>query len=577
MSLPPYELFADAFNCIPQAVVLTDQHHRILFWNRTADRLLHLGSGLELSSAENLFPARDGYPGWLAETEIALRDGMSISSCFIDSNAGDFWSEGTLTVVYGADGQQCGFVKVLYDATRKRQEELALLSAAASDSLTGLANRQAFDARLLESVLAELRSDQTVVLHLIDLDGFKEINDTLGHHSGDLLLKMVAGRISRAARKTDFVARLGGDEFGLIQFAVTSEAAGGLLADKILRSLSAPFDLHGSEAQISASIGISVVPGDGCDSQELLRKADAALYRVKRNGRNGYSYFSDELDRQAHQRGADIVALRDAMRTGQFHLAYQPKIEAASGALMGIEALLRCDHPGLSERPTHEIVALAKSCGAMLLLTKWILSTACNQAAAWKSRGHPPFKLSLNFCSKELSNTAILDMIDGALSESGLPPSALELEITETELLNSKESGLAVLQQLRARGVSIALDDFGTGYSSLSYLTTLPVDIIKLDMSFVRSLANGPRSAKIVMGIVGLAKSLNLKIVAEGVEDHEQFDFFNQIDEMYVQGFHICHPLIAPDMSAWLSKYPSRAPVAISDGRPASNRNVNPD
>lgn len=547
-----YPQLALAFDSISYAVIVTDRHGQLLYWNQSAAKLIDLGRAGTGVNAAWFFPLNDGGDGWAGEVTQAAQCGSIETASDCVGSTGNFWAVGTVAVMRTPDGGIDGYVKIFHDSSKQRDEENDLRAAAQTDALTGLANRQAFDAKLLQCMPSETREDQVVILHLIDLDRFKEVNDTLGHHAGDLLLQQVAARIRSLARRTDFLARLGGDEFALLQFAPHDTMSGGVLAEKILAAIAKPFMLGGSEAHISASIGISLLPLDGNVPHELLRKADAALYRVKDDGKNGYSFFTDELDKQAHQRGADLEALREAVRVRQFHLAYQPKVRASDRTLIGMEVLLRCDHPLLRSRPTQEVINLAKSCGAMHALTEWILSSSCKQAAAWFAQGLPQFTICVNFCAKDLTDVAVLQLVDRALVESGLQGSDLEIELTEADLLDSKDTGVDILNRLRARGIQIALDDFGTGFSSLSYLTKLPVDLIKLDISFVQSLADGPRGTNIVLGIIGLAKSLDIAVVAEGIENSRELEFFRDVGDIGVQGHHICKPLTANAMSAWL-------------------------
>ena len=449
-------------------------------WNAAAERLF--GSDrCKVGQCVSTFDAADELDAGTHASEIAaaLLHGRAQSSrLHLGADLQSFWGDGVINPIHDSEGVHLGFVKIIRDSSARRHDEKVALRAANTDVLTGLANRSAFDDHLRNWLETGKRDRQNVVLHLLDLDNFKNINDTLGHLAGDLLLQQVAARLLNASRKADFVARFGGDEFGLLQANVNAPTDAFPLADKILNTLSQPFEIEGHEIHTSASIGIAVAPQDGWAAQTLLRKADSALYRVKRSGRNAYSYFTEDLDRDAHRRSRDQIALRQAVQKRQFHLAFQPKVSAADGSLVGIEALLRCDHPALANRPILEVIALATEYGQMISLSEWIVTQACRQSKHWLDQGHPPFCLCVNLSSRELSESGTPQVIDRALLDTGFPAQQLVLELTEHELFDSKTEGLAIINTLRARGISIALDDFGTGFSSLSYLADLPVNFL---------------------------------------------------------------------------------------------------
>jgi len=537
-------------------IIATDLNGNLVTWNEAARVLLEL-SDTEIGKSADIFflEIDQKFAMWSTEMSNAKQYGKIRTYGKIRSLKDTaFMAEGAVYPLRGKRGEHSGFVKILWSHARRRENETELLAALQKDALTGLANRSAFDARFRESIAACVGSGQMLILHLIDLDHFKIVNDTLGHQAGDLLLKQVAVQIQKFTRKTDFVARLGGDEFGVLQIGSSDTAPGSALAEKIRESLSRPFDLGGSEAHISASIGIALCPVDGEVASELLRKADAALYRVKRGGRNGYSYFTNALDKEAHERARDVSALRESLQIGCFHLVYQAKVDLRTDRILGVEALLRCDHPVLSSRSIIGVIKLAKACGEIRELSKWILHTACMQTSHWFEQGHDPFKICVNFSARELSNPDVLNLVHGALKRSKLMASHLDLELTEEEVFESKDGGLAVLRELRSLGVAIALDDFGTGYSSLSYLMNLPVDIIKLDISFIRNVTKDTKAGEIVLAMINLAHALNLLVVAEGVEKTDQLKFFRKSKCDAVQGFLLGTPLPAEAMTKWMQR-----------------------
>ena len=539
------------------AILVMDQAGLLTSWNAAAERLF--GSDrCKVGQCVSTFDAAEELDAGVHALEIAaalLHGRTQTSRIHLGADMQSFWGDGVINPIHDSDGVHLGFVKIIRDSSARRQDESAALRAASTDCLTGLANRSGFDNQLRNRLETCKRDHQSLVLHLLDLDNFKNINDTLGHLAGDLLLQQVAARLVNASRKADFVARFGGDEFGLLQADVKAPIDACQLADKLLNTLAQPFDIEGHEVHTSASIGIAVAPQDGWDARALLRKADSALYRVKRSGRNGYCYYTDDLDRDAHRRSRDQIALQKAVETRQFHLVYQPKVSAADGTLVGIEALLRCDHPALSDRPILDVIALATEYGTMVDLSEWILTQACRQSKQWFDRGHRPLCLCVNLSSRELSETGTPEMIDRVLRDTGFPAQQLVLELTEHELFDSKTEGLAIIRILRERGISIALDDFGTGFSSLSYLADLPVNFLKLDISFINRIPADPRSAKVVHAIIELAHALNLKVVAEGVERKEQVDFLRHEECEDLQGFYFSRPLSVSNMTTWLQQH----------------------
>lgn len=435
------------------------------------------------------------------------------------------------------------------------ERENRITHLAFHDGLTALPNRVLFREQLEATIgRAAKRGGQVSVLCL-DLDGFKGVNDTLGHQAGDALLRQVAERLRHVCRETDLIARLGGDEFAIIQIDAASPADGSLLAEKVLNILAQPFVLGENEANISASIGLAVAPQDGRVADELLRKADGALYRAKHNGRSAYSYFTRALDIETQNRHRDIGALRDAVRDQAFFLVYQPKIASSSGqAIVGMEALLRCSHPQLAQRPIREVIRLAAECGQIHQLSEWVIAHACKQARFWFDQGHASFTTCVNLCARELACPSTLDTVDRTLETTGLRAGDLNVELTEQALFESKSVGTKVLRGLSERGVTIALDDFGTGYSSLSYLTNLPVNLIKLDVSLTRSLPHDEQARKVVHAVIDLAHALELEVVAEGMEQKEQLLAMRQMQCDALQGYYISRPLVAALMTRWMKE-----------------------
>lgn len=404
-------------------------------------------------------------------------------------------------------------VRVL-EEQRRSQAQIAHL--AHHDPLTGLANRLLLRSRLDEAV-ARARRGQACAVLCLDLDHFKDVNDTLGHASGDMLLRAVTERIRTVVRETDTIARLGGDEFAIVQTGVEDPGDAGVLAQRLVAALGAPFDIEGNHVIAGVSIGIAVAPGDGLDSDQLLQDADMALYRAKSAGRGCYRFFEAEMNAQALLRRTLQVDIRRGLQAGEFELFYQPQVSLPTRRLTGFEALLRWRHPERGLLTPDRFVPLAEDMGLILPLGEWVLTQACAEAATWPAG----MKLAVNLSPVQFAS-GLIETVTTALEVSDLDATRLELEVTETVLLRETEATLVTLHRLRALGVAIALDDFGTGYSSLGYLQRFPFDKVKIDRTFVRSLGQSRESDAIVRSVIDLCDALDMVTIAEGVETEEQ-------------------------------------------------------
>jgi diguanylate cyclase (GGDEF)-like protein/PAS domain S-box-containing protein len=548
------------------AIIVMNNDGVITIWNAGAELLTGFRQEEVLGKYVDFIFAEEDRAQNMAQKQfsIALSAGRSTNQCWhVRKDASRFLVDSVTSPIFDENGVQSGFLTILCDITEKKRTAEELASRARFDALTGLANRAAFDAKAMEMVANTLRGDHLLVLHMIDLDHFKEINDTLGHRAGDILLRQVAQRMRGITRDTDFIARIGGDEFIVLQSNVHTAEAGGVLAEKILNALSKPLDIEGHEVRCGASIGIAVCPQDAREPEQLIRNADLALYRAKRSGRGGYKCFTEHLDAEAHKKNRDLAELRRAMEESSFWLAYQPKIESRSGQPIALEALLRCNNPMLATYPIGHVIDLAIEAGLMPKIGAWILMEACRQTRKWQAAGLPHIRLCVNLCTRELTDPEIIHQIDTTLDRSGLPPDHLEIEITERQIFDSKEQGVMILKELHSRGATIAIDDFGIGYSSLSYLRRLPVDSLKLDKSFLDSVPFDQQSCAIAKSIINLAHSLNLDVVAEGVESSEQQDFLRRENCQQMQGYFISRPLDAAAMTIWLRDRVSSYPVSI--------------
>jgi len=430
------------------------------------------------------------------------------------------------------DGE-AGVMMAMLDITERKKAEARIAFMAHHDALTRLPNRVLFRERM-ETALAQLeRSDQQVAVLCVDLDHFKTVNDSLGHPVGDMLLREVGNRLREALRDTDTVARLGGDEFALVQTNLRAAEDAGTLAHRLLDILRAPYDLDGHLVTIGASIGIAVAPFDGADADKLLKNADMALYRAKDDGRNTVRFFEAEMDARAQARRRTELELRLAIAEGRLEVHYQPLVDLGSGRVAGFEALLRWNHAERGAISPAEFVPIAEETGLIGALGSFVLNRACHDAAAWPD----DVKIAVNLSPLQFRTGNLVDLVLAALKDSRLAPQRLELEITETLLLDRSEQVLKTLHALRKIGVRISMDDFGTGYSSLAYLRSFPFDKIKIDRSFVRDLGQNPDSQAIVRAIVGLGSSLGITITAEGVERAEDLELLRAEGCNQGQGF----------------------------------------
>jgi diguanylate cyclase (GGDEF)-like protein/PAS domain S-box-containing protein len=430
------------------------------------------------------------------------------------------------------EGRACVLASIV-DVTAQRRAEARIAHMAHHDALTSLANRVLFRSRLEEALENIPRANGFVAVHSIDLDYFKRVNDTLGHSVGDEVLRIVASRLKAAVRGGEVIARLGGDEFAVIQANVRRPEEAGALAQRLIESLSAPYAINGHVVVIGASVGIALAPTDGSEPAGLIKNSDIALYEAKKRGRGAYHYFEAAMDAKLQQRRAFEVDLRLALQHGGFEVHYQPIVEIATGAIIGCEALLRWRHAERGNVPPSDFIALAEEIGLINPIGEWVLNQACAEAMQWR----PDTKVAVNLSPVQFRDARLVASVKAALAASGLDPQRLELEITESVLLEETETNLETLRQLQALGISISLDDFGTGYSSLSYLRAFRFDKIKIDRSFITDLSLNAPSLAIVRAVISLGTSLGIKTVAEGVETQDQFAGLEREGCSQVQGY----------------------------------------
>ena len=429
------------------------------------------------------------------------------------------------------------------DITDRKVAEERVQYLAYYDALTGLPNRTLLQDRLAKALASARRRKDKVALLFLDLDRFKDINDSLGHSVGDLLLQEVAERLKTWGREQDTVARLGGDEFLIMLTHVKDVPDAAVAAERLMDAMTAEFVVQGHSLSVSCSVGISIFPEHGADGETLIKNADAAMYSAKENGRNNFRFFTEDMNAQVVERLTLESSLRLALDKKELFLVYQPQMDIATGRITGLEALLRWQHPELGLVPPDKFIRIAENSGLIVPIGEWVLRTACSQARKWQDEGLPAVSVAVNVSAVQFRQEGFCELIRRVLHETGLAPQYLELELTESLLLANADLMLSVLQELKAMGVTLAIDDFGTGYSSFSYLRQFPVSKLKIDRSFIRDVAVNPDDAAITTAIISMAKSLKLKVIAEGVENEAQMSFLraHQCDE--IQGYYFSKPL----------------------------------
>ncbi len=438
-----------------------------------------------------------------------------------------------------------------YSIERKKVEK-GLSYLAQYDALTGLANRVLFKERLARSLIRADRNNTYVALMFIDLDRFKNVNDTLGHDAGDRLLIEVSKRLSGVVREGDTIARLGGDEFTIILEEIKKEEVVSQIATKLLAQMTDPFEIDGMEIFVTPSIGITMYPQDSSDAGSLLKNADTAMYRAKDTGRNGFQFYTADMNTRSIARLDLESKLRRSLEHEEFVLYYQPKIDLASQRMIGTEALIRWRHPELGILPPGEFIPLAEEIGMIESIGNWVIKTACKQIAEWQDKYKVTLPVAVNISARQFRNPGFVPYIDTVLQEFQLEPSCLEIEITESAIMEQTRQTSLAMKQLKERNIRVSIDDFGTGYSSLNYLRRFMIDTLKIDRSFVQEITEGTDEAAITCAIIALGRSLNMNVVAEGVETGEQarFLFKNGCNE--AQGYHFSKPIPAEEITRYM-------------------------
>jgi diguanylate cyclase (GGDEF)-like protein/PAS domain S-box-containing protein len=553
------------------AIVMADAGARVRFWNPAAERML--GYTLEEATGRSIHDwlragtGHDGLaigegielPNKVVELMAVRKDGKEIpvEASFAGVRLGDAWHS----------------VAILRDISDRKRSEEQIARMARSDLLTGLANRSVFVETLRREIARTRRGGTNFAVLYLDLDHFKDVNDTLGHVVGDMLLQNVADRLRRIVRETDMVARFGGDEFAVIQSDISSPQDAATLADKLLKAMGEPFFIAGNDIRIGTSVGIAVHDADSSDPELLLSHADVALYRAKSEGRGTYRYFTDAMDAEVRARVTISGELREAIAMGQLFLVYQPQVDAHSGRIVGVEALVRWRHPVRGIVLPGEFIPIAERTGLIVSLGQWVLREACRQMKAWLDEGLAVPVMAVNMSALQFKVPQELERyIAATVAETGLSPDRLELELTESVLMEASLEHNDLLLRLRQTGIRIAVDDFGMGYSSLDYLRRFPVDRVKIAQNFITDLTETSSNAAIVKAAIGLARELSLLVVVEGVETEHQLDLIKSWGADQVQGYLFSKPLAARDVEACLRAGAIRSASAQQD--PASGRSL---
>jgi diguanylate cyclase (GGDEF)-like protein/PAS domain S-box-containing protein len=531
-------------------VFRTTLEGRVLECNQSAARIL----GYHSAEEALLLQAPSLYDGFY-DRETLLRELKSNKYVtnremrYQRKDGDSVWVIGNFSLVDSDAAAGATLEGTFFDITERKVAEEQVQYLAYYDPLTRLPNRTLLQDRLSQALAAARRQEHKVALLFLDLDRFKIINDSLGHSAGDLLLQEVAARLKKSARSEDTVARLSGDEFLIVLAELKDAHHAAVAAERFMDAMTTEFVIQGHSLSISCSLGISIFPEHGADSETLIKAADAAMYSAKDGGRNNFRLFTADMNVCAEERLTLETSLRTALDRNEFFLVYQPQMEIITGKIIGLEALLRWRHPELGLIPPNQFIEIAENSGLIVPIGEWVLRTACSQARKWQQEGLPALTIAVNVSAVQFRQEDFSRLIKRVLDETGFAPQYLELELTESLLLSNANLMLSVVQQLKLMGLSLAIDDFGTGYSNFSYLRQFRVSKIKIDRSFVRDVAVNPDDAAITAAIISMAKSLRLKVIAEGVEDEAQMSFLRAHHCDEIQGYYFSKPVTAEEVA----------------------------
>jgi diguanylate cyclase (GGDEF)-like protein/PAS domain S-box-containing protein len=551
-----------AVDCLPIGITLSDLTGKIIYSN-PAEAEIHGYTPEELIGKEVGQFAPQGHrkpfsPDLLNQSGMLKRESINIRK-----NCEEFPVQLTSIAVRNTDGRCLGIVTTCEDITARKEAEKKIHRLAYFDPLTGLPNRGMFQDRLRQALALAHREDRKVCLVFLDLDNFKDVNDTYGHDFGDKMLRDVAGRLAGSMRESDTLARLGGDEFVVILTSVTTRESTATAVQRLLSLFTKPFEIDSRKIYSSASIGIALYPDDGLDTESLLKCADTAMYHAKNEGKSQYRFFSAEMNHKIMHRVSLENCLHQGMEKEEFFLHYQPQWNLKTSRMVGVEVLLRWQSADFGLMPPSDFIALTENTGLIFDLGQWVLRTACIQARNWSLAGHHGFKVAVNISGKQLKQPDFLEMVGTVLRESDIEPEALELEFTESVVMEQADKNIDTLKALKKMGVQLSIDNFGTGYSSLNYLKHFPIDRIKIDRSFVADLDRSNDDATLVETIISMGHSLNRKVVAQGVENGNQLNLLAAFGCDEVQGFYLAMPMAAEDIASRIKRSHGKKVVGI--------------
>jgi diguanylate cyclase (GGDEF)-like protein/PAS domain S-box-containing protein len=558
-------MLKEAVDSLPIGIAISDVSSRIVYTN-PAQAEMH-GYSIEalinrdVRDLKGLNLDHAAISEKIGNSRVWRREGVNVRE-----NGEEFPVQLSSIAVRNGDEKCLGMVTVCEDITSRKKVEERIRRLAFYDSLTGLPNRSAFLDRLQQALSLAQREGRQVALLFLDLDNFKDVNDAQGHDFGDRLIREVAERLSACMRESDSLARLGGDEFVIVLTSLGEEESAASAARRLLATFDRPFLMECRQIYSSASIGIAIYPDDGLDADTLFKCADTAMYHAKTEGKANYRFFSPEMNRRVMRRVALESSLRQGMEKREFFLHYQPQWDLKESRILGVEALLRWQSPELGSLMPSEFIPFAEGSGQIIPLGEWAMRAACIQAREWAVAGLGELKMAVNISGLQFRQPGFMDMVGKIIRETGIEPEALELEFTESVVMEHADKTIDTLRGLKKMGLRLSIDDFGTGYSSLSYLKHFPIDRIKIDRSFVADLDHSRDAAAIVEAIIFLAHSLNLKVVAEGVETSAQLHFLKTRNCDEVQGFHLAMPMSAEDIVGNMG-WPERGGIG---GHPAA-------
>ena len=551
------QIYANAFENSGEAILIADNANRIINVNTAFTRQTGfdpedvigqdpkiLSSGkTPLSTYQELWQSLQDNSFWQGELWDRKKNGEIYPK----------WI--AISAIRDKPGNLLFYIASFSDISERKESEARIEHLAHHDILTGLHNRFNLETHLEQAIVSSCREQQHLAVLFIDLDRFKDINDSLGHHIGDQLLVEVAERLKTCTRESDIVARIGGDEFVIVLTGMKDNSQAAVISEKILSKISRPFYINGNELITSPSIGISIFPNDGESVDELLRTADVAMYHAKEHGRNTYHYFTESMFVEANKRIKIERELRAALKNDQLSIHYQPQISATELKIISMEALVRWQHPEQGFILPETFIPIAEDAGIIHEIGQWAINEVCRQIVAWESEGFSGYRVAINLSTKQLQSTSLTEEIKSIMQKHQVDGYKLELEITETAAMSNPELAVQQLQALRDLGIRISIDDFGTGYSSLAYLKRLPIHTLKLDKSFVRDIEIDPNDAAICIATVALAHNLGLTVVAEGVETEIQRDYLIQHGCDYLQGFYFSKPLPASEIQEYINNF----------------------